>query len=175
MVYNEFYSSYYPSPLGLLKITFSADGVKRLDFINKTDIKNKKCNGLFFNKKEVRDTYNLIYDQLNEYFTGNRSNFNLPILLSGSKFQLQVWEEVSNIPYGETKSYQEIAAAIGKKRAARAVGNANAQNPLPIIIPCHRVVSANGSLTGYSGGLWRKRWLLELENRYYNRRGVVLN
>ena len=174
-MYNEFYSSYYPSPLGLLKITFSADGVKKLEFIKKADIKDKECNGLFFNKKEVRDTYNLIYDQLNEYFTGNRSNFKLPILLSGSDFQIKVWEELLKIPYGETRSYQEIADSIGKKGAARAVGRANKENPLPIIIPCHRVIGANGSLTGYTGGLWRKRWLLELENRYYNQRGVVLN
>ncbi len=174
-MYNEFYSSYYPSPLGLLKIIFSADGVKKLEFVKKADIKDKECNGLFFNKKEVRDTYNLIYDQLNEYFTGNRSNFKLPILLSGSEFQLKVWEELLKIPYGETRSYQEIAVSIGKKGAARAVGRANKKNPLPIIIPCHRVIGANGSLTGYTGGLWRKRWLLELENRYYNQRGVVLN
>ena len=175
MVYNEFYTSYYPSPLGLLKIRFSADGVKYIDYVQKSNIKTQGCNGMFFNKKEVRDTYNLIYDQLNEYFTGNRSDFQLPILLSGSEFQLKVWQELLNIPYGETRSYKEIAQKIGKEGAAQAVGKANKANPLPIIIPCHRVIGVNGSLTGYSGGLWRKRWLLELENRYYNRRGVLLN
>lgn len=175
MVCDEVYTSYYPSPLGLLKIRFSADGVKQIEYIKKIDIAEKDCNGLFFTRKKVRDTYNLIYDQLNEYFTGNRSKFKLPILLSGSDFQIKVWEKVAEIPYGETRSYKEIGKAIGEPDAARAVGNANRNNPLPIVIPCHRVIGANGGLTGYTGGLWRKRWLLELENRYYNNRGVVLN
>ncbi len=172
---DDYYSSYYPSPLGLLKITFSASGVKRLKFVKNSNIKTKNCNALFFNKKEIRSMYNLIYDQLNEYFTGNRSEFKLPIILSGSKFQINTWQELTNIPYGETRAYNEIAKNIGNPKASRAVGRAIKNNPLPVIIPCHRVIGVNGSLTGYTGGLWRKRWLLELESRYYNKRGIALN
>lgn len=139
------------------------------------NISYRKCNGIFFERKKVRDTYNMIYDQLNEYFTGNRRKFNLPLLLNGSNFQIDVWQELLRIPYGEVVSYQDIACAIDKPGAVRAVGAANKANPLPIIIPCHRVIGKDGELTGYSGGLWRKRWLLELESKYNIKSEVTLN
>jgi methylated-DNA-[protein]-cysteine S-methyltransferase len=169
-VLKEFYTSYYPSPVGLLMITFSADGLKKIEYVNKKDIDERECNSIFFEKQGVRDTYNLIYDQLNEYFTGNRAVFDFPILLSGSNFQLKVWDELMNIPYGETYSYYQIAKAIGNPGACQAVGSANKRNPLPIVIPCHRVIGADGSLTGYEGGLWRKRWLIDLEQKYFKKR-----
>ena len=172
---DNLYTSYYPSPLGVLKITSSADGLKKIEYVDKQDVNEKECNGLFYKRKEVRDAYNLIYDQLNEYFTGNRRRFNLPFLLSGTDFQLKVWDELMEIPYGETRSYHQIAKAIDKPGASRAVGSAIKKNPLPIVIPCHRVIGSDGSLTGYEGGLWRKRWLLQLEKRYCKKRGVVLN
>ena len=103
--------------------------------------------------------------QLREYFSGSRRDFELPLAPQGSAFQRSVWRALTAIPYGEVRSYGSIAATIGNPRACRAVGMANHRNPLPILIPCHRVIGADGSLTGYGGGLDRKRFLLELEQR----------
>jgi methylated-DNA-[protein]-cysteine S-methyltransferase len=102
-------------------------------------------------------------DQLDAYFAGERSDFDLKLSLVGSEFQRRVWQALLTIPYGETRSYGQIAEQIGASGAARAVGLANGRNPIAIIVPCHRVIGANGSLTGYGGGLDRKRSLLELE------------
>ena len=101
--------------------------------------------------------------QLAEYFAGTRTEFDVPLHASGTPFQQKVWDALTHIPYGETTSYGQTAAAIGTPSASRAVGLANGQNPIPIIVPCHRVVGANGSLTGYGGGLETKRWLLAHE------------
>jgi len=101
--------------------------------------------------------------QLNEYFAGRRKDFNLRLAPNGTEFQKSVWDALLDIPYGKTCSYGHIAAQLGKPNAMRAVGLANGSNPIPIIIPCHRVIGANGSLTGYGGGLDLKRKLLELE------------
>lgn len=101
--------------------------------------------------------------QLDEYFAGERTSFDLPLALRGTPFQLRVWRALCDIPYGETISYGELARRVGAPGAARAVGLANGRNPVPIIVPCHRVIGANGTLTGYGGGLDRKRWLLALE------------
>jgi methylated-DNA-[protein]-cysteine S-methyltransferase len=101
--------------------------------------------------------------QLGEYFAGERTEFDLPLRPTGAPFQLQVWAALLNIPYGETASYGEIAREIGHPTAFRAVGAANGQNPIAIIVPCHRVIGSNGSLTGYGGGLPTKRALLDLE------------
>jgi len=102
--------------------------------------------------------------ELSEYFAGRQKTFDLPLAPEGTAFQKRVWEALGAIPYGRTCSYGDIAAAIGSPRAGRAVGGANHRNPLPILIPCHRVVGADGSLTGYGGGLDVKRALLGLEN-----------
>ena len=101
--------------------------------------------------------------QLREYFGGQRRSFDLPLELAGTEFQRRVWAELLKIPYGETRSYSEVARAIGKPRAVRAVGSANHANPIAIVVPCHRVIAADGGLAGYGGGLDRKRLLLELE------------
>ena len=101
--------------------------------------------------------------QLCEYFEGTRKVFDLPLKFGGTTFQNRVWRELSKIPYGETISYKTLAERIGNAKACRAVGMANNKNPIPIVIPCHRVVGANGSLTGYAGGLDIKKFLLELE------------
>ena len=101
--------------------------------------------------------------QLGEYFAGKRRAFDLPIEPEGTPFQLEVLRELRNIPYGSTASYGDVAKRLGRPRAARAVGAANGRNPLPIVIPCHRVVGSNGSLTGFGGGLATKQALLELE------------
>ena len=106
--------------------------------------------------------------QLDEYFQGKRTTFSLPFKLTGTPFQLAVWKELQNIPYGKTTSYKEIAQKINKPKAYRAVGMANNKNPLPIIIPCHRVIGSNGKLIGYAGGLKLKNYLLELEKSHIN-------
>lgn len=106
--------------------------------------------------------------QLDEYFQGKRTTFSLPFKLTGTPFQLAVWKELQNIPYGKTISYKEIAQKINKPKAYRAVGMANNKNPLPIIIPCHRVIGSNGKLIGYAGGLKLKNYLLELEKSHTN-------
>ncbi|MGI5193727.1 methylated-DNA--[protein]-cysteine S-methyltransferase [Streptomyces sp. CA-288835] len=102
-------------------------------------------------------------DQLKAYFASELKEFDLPLRLDGTPFQRTVWEQLRRIPYGETRSYGELADAVGNPKASRAVGLANGKNPLGIIVPCHRVVGANGSLTGYGGGLDRKKRLLDFE------------
>lgn len=102
--------------------------------------------------------------QLREYFSGQRRRFDLPLAPEGTQFQKKVWRALRRIPYGETWSYGQVARCIGKPAASRAVGAANGQNPLPIVVPCHRVIGADGSLTGFGGGLKIKRQLLELES-----------
>ncbi len=101
--------------------------------------------------------------QLAEYFAGERKQFDVPLALRGTPFQLEVWRALQRIPYGETRTYADIARAIGRPTATRAVGGANGANPIPIIIPCHRVIGSNGGLTGFGGGIDVKRRLLDLE------------
>ncbi|MYW66804.1 methylated-DNA--[protein]-cysteine S-methyltransferase [Streptomyces sp. SID8379] len=113
----------------------------------------------------VRDErpFGAVIDQLNAYFQGELKEFDLPLALHGTPFQRTVWEQLLLIPYGETRTYGELAEALGKPNASRAVGLANGKNPVGVIVPCHRVIGANGDLTGYGGGLDRKRRLLDLE------------
>ena len=105
-----------------------------------------------------------IAKEIEEYLSGKRKNFNIPLKLYGTDFQISVWEALLTIPYGETRSYREVAEQIGNVKACRAVGMANHRNPIAIIVPCHRVIGADGSLTGFAGGLALKRYLLELED-----------
>lgn len=104
--------------------------------------------------------------QLKEYFEGIRKEFTLPLITPGSEFQQDVWKELQNIPYGTTRSYLQQSVAIGKPGSVRAVANANGMNRISIIIPCHRVIGSDGTLTGYGGGLKRKKWLLDHEKKY---------
>ena len=108
--------------------------------------------------------FTLLREQLAQYFEGKRTAFDIPLLYPGTGFQCKVWQALRDIPYGQTMSYGEVAEAIGKPGAARAVGGANGSNRISIIIPCHRVIAAGGGPGGYGGGLWRKRRLLELES-----------
>jgi methylated-DNA-[protein]-cysteine S-methyltransferase len=103
--------------------------------------------------------------QLGEYFAGERTAFDLPLRQVGSGFELAVWDQLTSIPYGETRSYGSVAAAVGEAGGAQAVGAANGRNPLAMVVPCHRVIGADGSLVGFGGGLARKRFLLDLEQR----------
>ena len=107
-----------------------------------------------------------VVDQFEAYFCGTRTEFEIPLDPVGTDFQRAVWKALVKIPFGETRTYGEIAHTIGQPRAARAVGLANNQNPIAIVVPCHRVIGANGSLTGYGGGIQRKRWLLQHEARF---------
>ncbi len=106
-----------------------------------------------------------LLNQLHEYFNGKRKTFDFPLAPKGTPFQLAVWNALLEIPYGDTVTYAELARRIGKPSAVRAVGAANGANPIPVIIPCHRVIGSNGTLTGYGGGIERKQWLLALEGR----------
>lgn len=108
----------------------------------------------------------LLEQQLKEYFSGLRKNFDIVLLPMGTNFQLSAWDKLQDIPYGKTVSYKKQAIAVGNLKAVRAVAKANGQNKIAILIPCHRVVGENGDLTGYAGGLWRKKFLLDLENQY---------
>ena len=132
--------------------------------------KDEKIIGLVFSdykkEDEIEKETELIkkaYTQLEEYLSGKRTEFNIEIEMIGTEFQKKVWKELLNIPYGETRSYKDIAIAIGNGKACRAVGNANNKNPIAIIVPCHRVVGSNGSMTGYAGGLDIKEKLLRIE------------
>jgi methylated-DNA-[protein]-cysteine S-methyltransferase len=109
--------------------------------------------------------FTAVREQLAEYFAGERQQFDVPIKLVGTPFQQRVWQELERIPFGTTITYAQLAQRVGKPTASRAVGNANGRNPVSIIVPCHRVIGADGSLTGYAGGLDRKRWLLDHEAR----------
>ncbi len=111
-------------------------------------------------------------EQLSEYFAGERLDFDLPLVMNGTAFQQRVWAALREIPYGETESYGELAARIGSPGASRAVGLANGRNPIGIIVPCHRVIGASGSLTGYGGGIERKRQLLDMEREVLGRRAA---
>lgn len=104
--------------------------------------------------------------QLEEYFNGSRKEFSLPLKAKGSEFQQKVWNALREIPFGETRTYGEIAKAIGNSKASRAVGNANNKNPIGIVVPCHRVIGSNGKLVGYAGGLDKKSYLLQMEKDY---------
>lgn len=130
---------------------------------------NGALTGLYFGRRSLEGEEGLTAllerasRQLEEYFAGKRKQFDLPLSLRGTEFQRQVWAALGDIPYGETRSYGQIAQAVGRPKAVRAVGMANHRNPISIIVPCHRVVGADGSLTGYGGGLENKKFLLALE------------
>ena len=115
--------------------------------------------------KESRQPFEEVIRQLKAYFRGELEDFEIPLSMEGTGFQRSVWEELRRIPYGETISYGQLAERIGKPKAIRAVGAANGSNPIPIIVPCHRVIGSDGSLTGFGGGLPTKKKLLELETR----------
>jgi O-6-methylguanine DNA methyltransferase len=143
---------YYSSPIGLIEICGSHEAVTSL-----------RLGALRQYGVIANDVVKGAIEQVKAYFSGARRTFDLPVLLPGTEFQHRVWEQVLSIPYGQTQSYSEVARALGKPRAVRAVGAAAGQNPISIIVPCHRIVGSHGDLVGYSAGLWRKEWLLQHE------------
>jgi AraC family transcriptional regulator of adaptative response/methylated-DNA-[protein]-cysteine methyltransferase len=155
------------TPLGLMLAGATSEGICLLEFTDRrmleTQLKNlrKRLDAELLPGDNPH--FAPLQQQLDEYFEGKRRRFDLPLVLPGTDFQRQVWSALQDIPYGQTRSYQEQAAAIGLPKAVRAVARANGDNRIAIIIPCHRVIGSDGKLTGYGGGLWRKRFLLELE------------
>jgi len=144
------------SPLGYTKIVGDENGISQITILNSEE---KETDIIPI---ELEDCV----IQLQEYFEGSRTKFNLILNPQGTTFQKSVWKQLEQIPYGKTFSYLELSRQLGDIKAIRAVANANGKNPLWIIIPCHRVIGSDGSLTGYAGGLYRKQWLLEHESPY---------
>lgn len=147
-------TAYYKTPIGTAKIVGDENGIQSVSVLDK-DIETSK---------EVPVFLQDCVTQLEEYFKGERASFNLTVNPKGTAFQKKVWKKLLEIPYGKTRSYLEQSKALGDVKAIRAVASANGKNPIWIIIPCHRVIGSDGSLTGYAGGIWRKKWLLAHEN-----------
>jgi methylated-DNA-[protein]-cysteine S-methyltransferase len=158
---------FYHSPVGFLEIRTSNGFLVLVSFINSWK-GNKLDEKKILPGKPQRTITKKTIAQLEEYFAGKRKHFDLPLQQPGTEFQLQVWEELGRIPYGQTISYLTLSKRIGNVKAIRAVGTANGNNNICIIVPCHRVIGSNGSLVGYGGDLWRKKWLLEHEDKFEN-------
>lgn len=149
------YRDYLKTEIGWVEVSGTPDAITGINFV---DEKYPDADG---NSAAVQAGI----QQLREYFRGERTNFDLPLEFHGTAFQQKVWRALLDVPFGETASYGDIARAIGKPKAVRAVGGANAKNPISIVAPCHRIIGSNGTLTGYGGGLWRKEWLLAHEKQ----------
>ena len=151
------YISYLKSPIGQIKITADDNAVNSILFVfDDTEIEPENSNNIIEKCKQ----------QLKEYFTGKRKEFDVEIRQEGTEFQQKIWSELIKIPYGKTVSYNDIAKKVGGRNMMRAVGAANGKNQISIIVPCHRVIGSDGKLIGYAGGMWRKEWLLKHEDKY---------
>ena len=151
------YTAYYASPVGQLKLVCSDEHLQELLFVNEDVVVANDASPLL----------SQCVQQLDEYFSGQRRDFELPLQQSGTAFQQKVWNLLLQIPFGKTISYNTLSKQYGDVKAIRAVASANGKNNLAIIVPCHRVIGSNQNLTGYAGGLWRKRWLLEHEAKHF--------
>jgi len=151
------YTTYIKSPIGQIKLTASNNDVNSILFVF------KDTEMVPVNENEV---LRQCKRELNEYFAGKRKVFSVSIYQEGTNFQKSVWAELLNIPYGKTVSYNDLSISLNNRKAIRAVGSANGKNQISIIVPCHRVIGSDGSLTGYAGGLWRKEWLLKHEAKF---------
>jgi methylated-DNA-[protein]-cysteine S-methyltransferase len=151
------FATQHPSPVGDLLLVADDDGLRGLY------LPDPRHAPPAIDRRAGHGPIAAAREQLDAYFAGALERFDLPLAPDGTPFQLRVWDELQRIPFGETISYSELADRIGDPRAVRAVGLANGRNPLAIVVPCHRVIGADGSLVGYGGGLERKRWLLEHE------------
>lgn len=151
----------FQSPIGFLTICEENNQLTQL-YLNRPDEKILKNRSFEHHSDFLHEAYH----QLNEYFLGRRKAFELPVNGEGTVFQKAVWRELQKIPYGETRSYEDIAVAIGNKKAVRAIGQANGRNPIMIVVPCHRVIRKNGDISGFACGVEAKRYLLDLEREY---------
>ena len=157
---NETYSTYYRSPVGILKIAGTDNYISEVSFIDDAS-----------NMEEPQSDHYLLnkcVEEFIEYFNGKRLSFDIPVYQKGTDFQTRVWSELLNINFGKTISYMTLAKRLGNPDCIRAAAGSNGKNKICIIVPCHRVVGSNQQLVGFSGGLWRKRWLLEHENKIAN-------
>ena len=150
--------TYMASPIGLLLLAGDGGRLSHIGFPTGKGAITPRADW-----RRDDDAFGAAQTQLQTYFAGHRHAFDLPLAPHGTDFQLAIWRELTRIPFGTTISYGELAGRIGRPSASRAVGAANGANPIPIIVPCHRVIGANGSLTGFGGGIATKRWLLDLE------------
>ena len=147
-------TAYIKSPLGITEIIGDEKGIAVISVLDS----EKEIT------TEIPEVLKVAVAELQDYFTGKRNDFTFKLNPKGTEFQQKVWQELLNIPFGKTMSYLELSKRLGDVKAIRAVASANGKNPLWIVVPCHRVIGTDGSLTGYAGGLWRKKWLLEHEN-----------
>ena len=146
-------TAFINSPLGITKIVGDENGISVISVLSEGEV-----------SKNIPKELKVAVAQLKEYFEGKRIDFDFKLNPKGTDFQQKVWQELLNIPFGKTMSYLELSKKLGDVKAIRAVASANGKNPLWIVIPCHRVIGKDGSLTGYAGELWSKKWLLEHEN-----------
>lgn len=154
------YKVHYPSEIGLLEIIGTADSIRAINFVEGEKVDQP------LDQSDLPAVVAACLAQLDEYFKGKRRDFSLNLKPEGTAFQQAVWQQLMAVRYGQTASYLDIARRIGNEKAVRAVGAANGQNPIVIVVPCHRIVGSNGQLTGYGGGLWRKAWLLKHEKSF---------
>lgn len=160
------------TPLGTMTACAVKEGVCLLEFGDRKELETelKDLEKLFNTtiSQDENEHLTILKEQLSEYFAGKRNDFSVPLFLVGTAFQKTVWQKLLEIPYGKTRSYKEQAIALGNLEGIRAVANANGKNKIAILVPCHRVIGTDGQLTGYAGGLSRKRFLLELETKDIN-------
>jgi AraC family transcriptional regulator of adaptative response/methylated-DNA-[protein]-cysteine methyltransferase len=158
------------TPLGRMCVGATDKGVCLFDFQYRRSINPIMERIETYAKDKFKETdhelFGVVEQQVNEYFLGTRKEFDIPLYILGSSFQKSVWHTLLQIPYGETRSYKQLAIELGNEKAVRAIAGANGDNGLAVIVPCHRIIGEDGNLTGYSGGLQRKRWLLDLEMKY---------
>ena len=165
--------SFLNSPLGVLEIKVTEQLVCSILFTNT----NRKTIPITEHINTAQSKYPLTMicqQQLTEYFSGERTKFELPLQQTGTSFQQKIWSELTNIPFGKTISYLALSKRIGNSKAIRAVGTANGNNSICIVVPCHRVIGSNGDLKGYNGDLWRKKWLLEHEGKHLNGKQTLI-
>ena len=160
-------AAFLDTPIGRMLAVASDAGLHALEFVDHPDLPPTEAAAAVVARRPVRlgdhPVLSAAATQLLEYFAGRRRDFDLPLELRGTPFRLRVWQALRRIPFGATSTYARLALDVGSPSAVRAVGGANGANPVPVIVPCHRVIASDGTLCGFGGGVWRKRWLLEHE------------
>lgn len=151
-------TAFVKTPLGIAQISGDHNGISKVSILKEDQVVTSSA--------DIPEELLTCTQQLKEYFEGQRKEFHLKLNPQGSSFQKRVWDELLNIPYGKTVSYLDLARKLGDTKSIRAAASANGKNPLWIVVPCHRVIGSDGSLVGYAGGLWRKKWLLEHESPF---------
>jgi len=166
---DKVYASTISTPIGTMLVLETQRGICLLEFADRKELEHEiqaflqKAKGKLFEGGD--NFFALLSEELDAYFRDSSSPFSVPLDMFGSEFQKQLWKTLIEIPVGQTRSYSQVAEMIGKPQAIRAMGHANARNPIAIVIPCHRLIGVNGSLKGYGGGIWRKEWLLQHERQ----------